>query len=77
LQRRQGSNVFEAVQGDTAAGRNAFRVAAQQDGVRLTHYSDESWLEYFAEAHAMFISAPDDLRRLRPHVFAFMQATFP
>ena len=45
LQRRQGTNVFEAVQGDTAAGRNAFRVAAQQDGVRLTHYSDESWLE--------------------------------
>jgi Domain of unknown function (DUF4157) len=77
LQRRQGSNVFESVQGSAAAGTNAFRVAAQQDGVRLTHYSDESWLEYFAEAHAMFISAPDDLRRLRPHVFAFMQATFP
>ena len=77
LQRRQGSNVFESVQGAAATGTNAFRQAAQQDGVRLTHYSDESWLEYFAETHAMFISAPDDLRRLRPHVFAFMQATFP
>jgi hypothetical protein len=77
LQRRAGTNVFEAVQGPVAAGTSAFRQAAVQDGVRLTHYSDQSWLEYFAESYAMFISAPEDLARLRPHVFAFMQANFP
>ena len=38
---------------------------------------DQSWLEYFAESYAMFISAPEDLALLRPHVFAFMQANFP
>jgi hypothetical protein len=52
-------------------------LAAERDGVRITHYSDESWLEYFAETYAMFVSAPDDLRRLKPNVFAFMQASFP
>ena len=77
LQRQAGGNVFESVQGPTAAGTIAFRQAATTDGVRITHYSDESWLEYFAETYAMFVSAPDDLRRLKPNVFAFMQATFP
>lgn len=77
LQRRPGTNVFESVPGPVAAGTSAFRQAAVQDGVRLTHYSDTSWLEYFAESYAMFVSAPEDLARLRPSVFAFMRANFP
>jgi hypothetical protein len=65
------------VPGPVAAGSNAFRLAAQQDGVRITEYSDQSWLEYFAEAYALFRSAPGDLRRLRPHVYDYMLVTFP
>lgn len=65
------------VPGPVAAGSNAFRLAAQQDGVRITEYSDQSWLEYFAEAYALFRSAPGDLQRLRPHVYDYMLVTFP
>jgi hypothetical protein len=74
LVQRTGTNVYQAVQGPVAAGSIAFRRAAVQDGVRITEYSDESWLEYFAEAWALFVSAPGDLLRLRPHIHAYFVA---
>jgi hypothetical protein len=76
-QLRPNSNVFETAEDAAVTGANAFRQAALQDGVRITKYSDKSWLEYFAESYALFVSAPDDLQRLRPNVFAFMRANFP
>lgn len=70
--------VLEMVQGGTAAAGNEFRVAAQQDGgVRVTHYSDKEWGEYFAESFSLYITDPEALRRLRAHVFAVLQRSFP
>lgn len=75
---RNAQGVFEHVQGGAAAGSNAFRLAAQQDGaIRITHYSDTDWGEYFAESFSMYIAAPDTLRRLRPHVYDYFVANFP
>ena len=66
------------MQGGTGAGGNAFRVAAQQDGgVRITHYSDKEWDEYFAESYSFYATDPEALRKLRPHVFAVLQRHFP
>ncbi len=70
--------VQEIVQGGTAAGSNEFRLAAQQDGgVRVTHYSDKEWGEYFAESYSLYVTDPGALQRLRPHVFAVLQRRFP
>lgn len=75
---RNAQGEFEHVQGSTAAGSNAFRLAAQQDGAtRITHYSDTDWGEYFAESFSMYIAAPETLHRLRPHVYDYFVANFP
>ena len=68
-----------------------FRAAAVRDGARVptpksltgrgfpTTYPDPDsfWQEYFAESFSLFQTAPDLLQRMRPNVFAFMQAAFP
>lgn len=72
------TGVFETVEGGTAAGQNAFRLAAQQDGgTRITQYSNKEWQEHFAESFSLYMSAPDTLRRLRPHVYDYFVANFP
>ena len=59
-------------------GSNEFRLAAQQDGgIRITHYSDKEWGEYFAEYYSLYVTDPDAMRRLRPHVFAIFKRRFP
>jgi|GEM_PF-6093229 len=74
-QAQPGSNDLTIVEG---ADNVAFRQAAQQDGgLRITHYSDTSWQEHFAESYALYMVDPDGLQRLRPHVFAFLQSNFP
>ena len=72
---------------DTLPAREAdpaFRVAVQQDSGRAgtqiptTYPNPDSVLqEYFAESFALYQTSPDLLRRLRPHVFQYMQTTFP
>jgi hypothetical protein len=75
---RNAAGVYEPVQGPIGAENSAFRQAALQDsGVRITRYADREWQEYFAEAYATYINAPETLRRLRPRVFAFFEANFP
>lgn len=77
-QQNAQTSVFESVQGGTAAGNNAFRQAAQQDGgARITRYSDKEWGEFFAESYSLYITAPETLRRLRPHVFEYFARTLP
>jgi hypothetical protein len=72
------SGEWTNVQGPVAAGNIAFRQAAMQDGPRrLTSYSNADWGEYFAESFSMYITAPDTLRRLRPHVYDYFVRTFP
>ena len=67
------------------ARQPAFRQAAIRDGAVAggrgfpTTYPnpDSLWQEYFAEAFMLYRTAPDLLRRNRPHVFDFMQREFP
>jgi len=55
-----------------------FRTAVAKDGkARATDYSAEAWEEAFAEAYALYTTAPDTLRRLRPAVHAFFVKRFP
>lgn len=64
-----------------AHNRSAFAAAVVADGGwsrRLTPYpatiapdSERGHDEYFADAYARFVTAPDLLRQLRPHVFAW------
>jgi hypothetical protein len=57
---------------------NAFRAAAALDGpTRITNYSEEAWREYFAEAFSLYVSEPDTLSRLRPHVYDYFAAKYP
>ena len=75
---QQQAGVWDVVEGGTAAGNNAFRLAAQQDGaVRVTEYSDTEWQEYFAEAFSLYITNPTVLQQLRPHVYDYFVSNYP
>jgi len=69
---------YVIVEGGSGAAGSAFRAAAQQDGaVRITHYSDEEWQEYYAESFSLYITDPQTLRRLRQHVYDYFVAHPP
>lgn len=61
----------------------AFRAAARLDGGRAdvfpTNYPNPAmfWQEYFAESFALYQTAPDTLRRIRPNVYQYFVTTFP
>ncbi len=70
-----GTNTLTMIEG---ADNVAFRQAAQQDGgLRITHYSDTDWREHFADSYSLYMTDPDGLRRLRPHVYEFFNTNFP
>jgi len=55
-----------------------FREAVLKDGKRrLTDYSEQNWGEAFAEAFAIYHNTPDEMKRLRPNLFAWFSKTFP
>ena len=66
---------------------NAFRTAAQQDGAAVAHgggvtggitdYANTGWEEYFAEAFFVYVTEPDVLQQLRPHVYRYFRQNFP
>ena len=78
---------FEIVDAATTIRGNAFRTAAQQDGATaaqsgavtggITSYANTNWEEYFAESFSIYVSAPELLHQLRPHVYAFFVGQFP
>ncbi len=75
---KDATGTFQMVQGGTAAGSIEFRQAAATDGAkRITEYSDKEWGEYFAEAFSLYITDPETLRRLRPHVYEFLARHHP
>ena len=43
----------------------------------VSSYSDTDYLELYAESFALYVSAPDTLRLLRPAIFAHFQSTLP
>ncbi|MFE0022443.1 DUF4157 domain-containing protein [Amycolatopsis sp. NPDC059021] len=58
--------------------RNDFRDAAGHGGARrITTYSDKGWREYYAEAFALYVTDPEGLKRLRPHVYDFFARHHP
>jgi Domain of unknown function (DUF4157) len=76
--KKDASGMSEMVEGGSGAGTNEFRQAALKDGgKRITEYSRKEWQEYYAESFSFYISDPDTLQRLRPHVFAFFRHTLP
>jgi hypothetical protein len=61
-----------------AGEANDFRDAVAADGpTRITTYSNQAIVEHFAEAFSLYISEPQTLARLRPHVYAYFARRFP
>lgn len=57
---------------------SGFRAAARQDGgARITAYSDRNWREYFAESFSLYVTDPEGLNRLRPHVYQYFALQHP
>ncbi|MEU8517592.1 DUF4157 domain-containing protein [Kitasatospora sp. NPDC048722] len=56
----------------------AFRTAAGQDGdTRITTYADSDWREFYAESFALFLTDPETLQRLRPHLYRYFADRLP
>lgn len=43
----------------------------------ITSYSDTDYEELFAEAFALYVSAPDTLRHLRPNIYEYFNTRYP
>ena len=43
----------------------------------ITSYSDTDYEELFAEAFALYISAPETLRQLRPNIYTYFNTRYP
>ncbi|GIH03791.1 hypothetical protein Rhe02_18580 [Rhizocola hellebori] len=57
---------------------NEFQAAVAADGpTPITNYAGTTVVEHFAEAFALYISEPQTLARLRPHVYAYFSKKFP
>lgn len=77
---RQRAGAWEIAETSRAAGSNAFRQAARQDGARSpTNYPNPNpwWQEYFAESFFLYITSPTVLRQQRPNVHTYFVANFP
>jgi hypothetical protein len=79
-----GGGEMEIVDGPAGARNTAFRQAAERDrqaggrgAQRITSFSDGAWHEYWAESYSLYVAAPDQLRDLRPQVYAYFEARFP
>lgn len=60
------------------ADKSAFRAAAKKDGGKeLTQYSEDGWMEHYAECFSYYFSDPDLLKLLRPNVYAYFTKQFP
>lgn len=82
LEARRGESGARYVRGRGRAERptdnlprgeaNEFREAARRDGrIRVTTYSDRNWREYYAESFSLYVTDPETLARLRPHVYDY------
>lgn len=54
-----------------------FDRAVQQDGPRITLYSNQSDTEAFAEAFSIYVTEPQTLKTLSPNVYNYMAKKFP
>lgn len=74
--RKDRSGGFVDVIG-TAVGRNAFRQAQAKDGTAVSKYGEQDFQEAFAEAYSLYITSPQTLKALRPHVYDFLDRSLP
>ena len=54
-----------------------FSKAAQLDAPLLTKYSKENDIENFAEAFAVYVTEPQTLQLLSPHVYQYFVKHYP
>jgi hypothetical protein len=61
--------------GGALAQSAEFKKAVKDDGGKaVTSYAKTNLDEHFAEAYSMFVTEPETLKALRPHVYAYMAA---
>ena len=61
----------------TSAAGSKYREAATKDGIPVSTYAAQDWQENYAEAYSLYVTAPDQLKRLRPSTFAYLDKTLP
>ncbi|MCP4047403.1 MAG: DUF4157 domain-containing protein [Gammaproteobacteria bacterium] len=66
----------DQVRQDTSGRTTTVGTTATLSG-GITSYSDTDYQELFAEAFAMYISAPDTLRQLRPNIYNYFNSRYP
>lgn len=74
----QKSGTWKISETGKVADKSAFRAAVKKDGgTELTEYSEDGWMEHYAECFSYYFSDPDLLGSLRPNVFAYFTKQFP
>lgn len=66
----------DQVRRDTSGRTTAEGTTATLSG-GITSYSDTDYQELFAETFALYISAPETLRRLRPNIYGYFNSRYP
>jgi len=74
---KQQTGDLEQVIGTDVKGAK-FRESATKDGGKaVTSYGDADFQEAFAEAYSLYVTSPDTLKALRPHVFDYLDRNLP
>lgn len=69
---------YEMVESLKGRGSIEFRDAAASDGAkRITDYAEKTWKEFYAESFSLYITDPNLLQRLRPHIYGFFKRHHP
>ncbi|SHO44172.1 eCIS core domain-containing protein [Desulfopila aestuarii] len=66
----------DQVRRDTSGRTTAVGSTATLSG-GVTSYADTDYQELFAEAFALYISAPETLRQLRPNIYTYFNSRYP
>ena len=54
-----------------------FREAVKKDGKDVSKYGEEDWQESYAEAYSLYLTAPAELKLLRPATHDFLSKNLP
>jgi hypothetical protein len=74
---RQPTGDFKDVIGTDVKGTKFREAAAKDGGKAVTAYGDTDFQEAFSEAYSLYITSPDTIKALRPHVYDYFVKGLP
>jgi hypothetical protein len=76
ITREWGRNPEERVESSPFSQAAAKDFNSEKDVIRPTEYSKEKWAEFFAESFSLYLTDPQTLSLLRPHLYTYFEVQY-